>query len=714
MSDIIGQMMMAMAEANNIRPWDQVVKEGAQADTALIELAELKRQQAAQAQARAYYQQNPGALLGNQGQPMPTLATLQAPSGGPPGGPFTQQTYRPGEAPTTQTVPAPMQPMANMGGGGMPGGPPQSTLASLGPQPQPRANPLEDLMRRNPDAAFQVMQQQQQQQDLALKREEQRLDWTSKKMGYFGQVLQGVNSPESYGQAVQEIGRIDPQAVARLPQMYSKEALQPYIKQALSVKDSADLQLRTMHEQTEQGKLQVQLAQAGYQGLGTDVTSILRGLTPEQVQQFGGRTSDKAIAYATEEEKKRKLAQAGEAERLKFELEQRQQSTLPLQDARKEDAGLFVYKGTGQGVPGTIPYGQIKTLQDEKDPDKGVVKLANLDEKKHLTTLKQLEPVLQQYKDLAEYAYGTDEKTGKKGPMADYQRGPFQTIGAMWNQLSQDDPVFQAKRRALQGQLQSVVRGLGARGDLNAQELEAAQQMLANMDASLGLGLSLGPMVGTGGIGVGGSIKPSVSLPDTPETGINIANELIGTVNRRIGSILQHEGYAKTPYIRIRTDQEREAKPGEMPRATAPPKPGPEPVPTPGPSIFPRPQIVIPGEGPAPALPTAPNARPTSQVAPAPVTRPAPPTARSTPAQDEAYRQSVAPQPAPRPTPGRQSQAPAGARLAGAPKYMNLADVAEAVRQTGKSRTEVERRARELGYTVYGSKLKLPEVTMVG
>ena len=726
--NILGQMMMAMTP--NIKPWSEVEQSYNEAErgrlanqTRLLELAELKRQQEAQQLARQYYQQNPGALLGDQGQAMPILSTLQTVPGGPPGGPFTQQTYRPGEAPTRQTVPAPMQPNANLGG--MPGGPPQSTLASLAPQPQ--ANPLMDLVRQNPDAAFAVLQQQQQQQDLALRREEQRLTMGTKVAEYVGRVAQGVTSPETLEQARQDLARIHPQAAAQLPQTYSKEAMVPFVKKAVSVKDNAMLQLETWKNQIEEQKLGVQLANAGYQGLGTDVTSILRGLTPEQVQQFGGRTTPAAIAYATEEEKKRKLAQAGEAERLKFEQEQQLQSKMPLQDARKEDAGLFVYKGTGQTVPGTLPYGQTKALQDEKDPEKGVVKLANLDEKKQLTTLKQLEPVLQQYADLVQYAYGTDPKTGKKGPMADYQRGPFQTIGAMWNQLSQDDPVFQAKRRALQGQLQSVVRGLGARGDLNAQELEAAQQMLANMDASLGLGLSLGPMVGTGGFGVGGSIKPSISLPDTPETGINIANELIGTVNRRIGSILQHEGYAKTPYIRIRTDQESEPKPGEMPRATPPPKPGPEPVPTPGPPIFSRPQIVIPGEAPAPTLPTAPTARPPSQAAPAPATRPAPPTARSTPAQDEAYRQSVAPRSAPtpapapstRPTPGRQSQAqpPTGqtrVALAGAPKVMNLADVAEAMRQTGRSRRDVEAAARARGYTVYGSKLKLPEETAIG
>lgn len=45
---------------------------------------------------------------------------------------------------------------------------------------------------------------------------------------------------------------------------------------------------------------------------------------------------------------------------------------------------------------------------------------------------------------------------------------------------------------------------------------------------------------------------------------------------------------------------------------------------------------------------------------------------------------------------------------------MNLADVAEAMRQTGRSRREVEEAARARGYAVYGSSLPLPEETMVG
>ena len=367
---------------------------------------------------------------------------------------------------------------------------------------QPPRNPLLEMARTDPRAAMMLYEQQTRMQT-------QRLDIGAKVAGGIARIIQGVTDQTSLEQAREQVAQIDPRAAAQLPQFYSKEALEPWIKRAFTAQETADIRLKTWHEQTEERKNQlkeleigVQLQNAGYQGLGESVTSILRGLPEEKVKQFGGRTTAPAVAYATEQARKvagmsdtiktelgtmkvnpvdataddlaqaqkniqaRELGKAGEAERLKFELEEKQRATLPLQDARKEDAGLFVSKGTGQTIPGTTPYGQVKTLQDEKDPEKGVIKLANLDEKKQLTTLKQLEPVLQQYAELVQYAYGTDEKTGKKGPLADYTRSPGDVITAMYGQLEQTDPTFQAKRRALQGQLQSVVRGLGATGRL--------------------------------------------------------------------------------------------------------------------------------------------------------------------------------------------------------------------------------------------------------
>src|SRR5262245_52848876 len=648
--------------------------------TNLLALQEAQRQRDVAAEARATIAANPDLVLGGGAQPL--LAS----------GALTQTTTRPADAlmgtpatSATQTVPAPPN-LSQFATGTPPGGMAQPVLGGLSPQ----AEPIRALMQRSPDAAFAVMQQQQAVQDRAYKIREQNLMMQEKAAGFIGQMLQGANDQASYERSKEQIRRVFPEWAAALPQTYSKEALTPYIKQAVDVKTNATLAIQNMQAQAEIGKYNLQLQNAGYQGLGTAVTDVLKGLTDEQVAKFGGRTSAAAIEYANKEVQRKKLEEAGEAERQKQVLGQQFQETQPLQDARKEDSGLFVYKGTGQTVPGTLKYGEVKALQDENDPTKGVVKLANLDEKKQLTTLKQLEPVLQQYADLVQYAYGPG------GPLEHYSRSPGSVINTAVGQAMQSDPVFQAKRRALQGQLQSVVRGLGARGDLNEQELAAAKEMIANMDASMGLGLNLGvgPMVGTGGAGVGATIgvKPTISIPDTPETGINLANELIGTVNRRIGSILQHEGYQKTPFITLRTEQQGQEPTGDMPKA----RPGAAPSSS-IPGVPPRTWGVMPpatpgqpqsGQGTPPALPEVPSTRPT------------PPPAS--------------------PSPGRQSQAPPTAgptRVAQVPvsqRFMDQADVVEAMRQTGRSRREVEDAARARGYTVYGSKLPLPGETMVG
>ena len=747
--------LLSMIGQEQPRPWDIATRSVNEAETGLRQLQELKRQQEAEALVRERIRQDPALaqqLFGG-GMPQSTIGSLPTTGGpgGPPGaGPLTQQTTMPGQPPGAPQVVPGGQDLSRFatvpptGGGPIPPNvmgqvmptvtPPPGTgaMPTLG-QPQEQRNPVLELARTNPDAAMMLFNQQ-------TKMQTSRLDIGAKVAGGIARIIQGVTDQASLEQARHDVAMIDPRSAAQLPQFYSKEALEPFIKRAFTAQETAEVRLKTWQRQNEERanqleemKIGVQLTNAGYQGLGEGVTSILRGLTDEQVKQFGGRTTPAAVAYATEQGRKlasmspaikteleimkvnpidakpeqlaqaqtniqdRELAKAGEAERLKFAQEQTQQKNLPLQDARKEDAGLWVYKGTGNTLPGTMPYGQAKTLQDEKDPEKGAIKLANLDEKKQLTTLKQLEPVLQQYAELVQYAYGAN------GPLENYTRSPGAVLGAAAGQAVQNDPVFAAKRRALQGQLQSVVRGLGARGDLNEQELAAAKEMIANMDASMGLGLNIGFGVGTGGAGPMVGVKPSFSVPDTPETGINLANELIGTVNRRIGSILQNEGYKKTPFITLRTNQQGQPPSGEIPQARpgsqTPPLSPPPPLGTPPATGALPPGAPIPPRtwGVAPAGPQP------GQGTPAPAPAPATPAPAPAPSA-----------PAPRPTPGRQSQASAGTRLAGAPKYMELADVAEAMRQTGKSRAEVERRARELGYTVYGSKLKLPEVTMVG
>lgn len=219
--------------------------------TALLELADLKRQQDAQAAARTYLQQHPGALLGE--QPLSTLGSLQGPGGGPPvaPGPLTQQAFAPGQpAGAPQVVPG-GQDLSQFATGQPP---PQSTLGALGAQ-APR-NPLLDLARQNPDAAAAVVDRQQ-------KLAEQRLSWQGKIAGYLGSVLQGVNSQESYDMARREVQRVSPEWANALPATYSKEGLQPFIDRALSVKDKALLDAENLKTQAEVFKTRV--AAAGQQ-----------------------------------------------------------------------------------------------------------------------------------------------------------------------------------------------------------------------------------------------------------------------------------------------------------------------------------------------------------------------------------------------------------------------------------------------------------------
>ena len=248
------------------------------------------------------------------------------------------------------------------------------------------------------------------------------------------------------------------------------------------------------------------------------------------------------------DERRRRPGELAEEETAKRTAEERYLDTQPIGEHPRVKAEEYFDKKTGDPIDDSMLTRQWRAQNKVGN----LARLADTEQRKQLTTLKMLEPLLKQYAGLVQYAYGTDDK-GTPGPLAQYARTPSATASAMMQQALQRDPVLQAKRRALEGQLQSVVRALGSRGDLNAQELEAAKGLIANMDASMGLGLSLGPMFGTGGFGVGGTVKPSFSVPDTPAVGLKLANELVDLVNARIGSLLRNKDYQGTPAITLPT-----------------------------------------------------------------------------------------------------------------------------------------------------------------
>ena len=620
--------------------------------------------------------------------PQSLLGSL-GPAGGPPGGgPMTQQTFRPGEAPTTQTVPAPMQPNANLGG--MPGGPPQSTLGSLGPQPQ--ANPLMDLARTNPDAAFAVLQQQQQQQANRLKFDEQRLTMGTKVAEYVGRVAQGVTSPETLEQARQELARIHPQAASQLPQTYSKEAMLPFINQAMSVKDSAQLRLETWKTQMENQRL-------GLQGEPAAMVSELRamGVNPLQATPEQRRQAQTNIQQRELEQKERE-GLAGAQATVQATREARQTQTLS--EAFKGDTVNIYDTQTGRPLPARM------TVADyEQMPQNRVTQLSE-DNRKQMENLNNAMPrlaILQQHIDKV---YGPGGVLERMSPEDRNIIISGVGITERWlEQATQKYPELKAAQNYIDANAESLARALsGVRGASTEGDVERAKAMLPNLTTTLQ---------------VWPPTKIGIKLPDTQAVALRTMNNLTDTLNGIGTAILGNPEY-RTPLKRYPTLTQT---PGMVsPGAGLPPAPS---ATSPG-----------PGQGPAPALPPAPTAPaqgplgappqqryvPPAPTAPAPATRPATPTATSTPAQDEPYRQSQgqgtppppAPAaPAPRPTPGRQSQAPPAAgqtRVARAStrKVMELADVAEAVRQTGRSRREVEAAARAKGYTVMGSALPLP------
>lgn len=253
-----------------------------QNQSALMALQDLQRQQATAAEERAFLQQHPEFIFGGGGMGQSPLASLNA---GGPAGAMTQQAFGPGGAGATQTIPA--SPDASRYAGVSPesGGPippdlarqvmptvtpPQSTLGTLN---QPQDNPLLALARRDPTAALALYQRQQQMEDATLKRQEQRLVMGEKVMESLGQMAQGVTDQASLEKMKDDLQRLGlGQYVSRLPQVYSKEAMQPFIDQALSVKDSLQARLEQQKMQAlvrgqdvDMLKLQQQSGKLNYQ-----------------------------------------------------------------------------------------------------------------------------------------------------------------------------------------------------------------------------------------------------------------------------------------------------------------------------------------------------------------------------------------------------------------------------------------------------------------
>lgn len=236
----------------------------------------------------------------------PALGSLQTAPGGPPsGGAMTQQQVMPGQPPGAPQVVPGGQDLSQFATQGAP----QSTLASLGPQPQgpmqaPR-NPVLEMAATNSRAAFLMQQQLEARQDQQLKRQEQQLTMGTKVMEYLGQGAQGVHDQASLDAFRQEAMLVHPQAAAQLPQFYSKGAMEPFIAKAVAMKDSLTLQINEMKARADQ-------IRAGLAGRTDAVNTELEimGLAPAEVSrraQQGDPQAQTQLAEATNKAEARQI-----------------------------------------------------------------------------------------------------------------------------------------------------------------------------------------------------------------------------------------------------------------------------------------------------------------------------------------------------------------------------------------------------------------------
>ena len=515
-----------------------------QGQTNLLALADLERAQQTAARVRQYYQEHPEEALGfsqGQGQPQSILGGGGMPQG-PPGRPMTQQTFGGGQPPgQPQQVPGGQDlsryaQVSPQGGGPIPPNvmgqvmptvtpPMQSTLGGPGPQqgPAPQDRMLA-LGRIDPDAMLAI-------QERKFKIQEGNLNRDITRAEYVGRILQGVTNQENYGPAKEEIRRHFPQLAVQLPPVYSKEALAPFITQAVDVKTNADLRIKALHEQTEQMKVGIQLQQAGYQGLGAPVIDVLRGLSEEQVAKFGGRTSPPAVKFATDEvqrielEKREKEGLAGARATAQAGREARQEQTLS--EAFKGETVNLYDTQTGRPLPS-----RMKVAEYEKLPQTSVTQLSD-DNRKQMENVNSAMPRLQILQTHIDAIYGPGGVLERMSPAdRELMRSPLAIPTQIADQFAQKYPELAAARKYIDANAESLARALsGVRGAATESDVERAKAMLPNLTAAL----KVWPLSEAG-----------LSLPDTRETALRTMNNLVDTLNGIGTGILGNADY-RTP-----------------------------------------------------------------------------------------------------------------------------------------------------------------------
>jgi hypothetical protein len=481
----------------------------------------------------------------------------------------------------------------------------------------------------------------------------------------------------AYDRARPLLRQIAPELEAQIPSVYTRNGVQQFYDAGLGPLQ----QLQQSQAALNQQKARLTTTQVPDYGATPTVNAEIyalhgeklrregRGPTPEEVQQAQDR-----IAARELKQKEREGFQTTQA---RLEGEQTFQDRQPASLVLKDQMGHYFDRATGNPEK---PGQSYKAFRERSEADKTAY--LPTEQAKQLFALKQVEPLLGTVKEAVEYAYGD------KGPLKEYSRMDVLAIPRhIISQALQSDPKLQAYRRTLEGQIQTLVRAFGGRGDFNAQEMEAATALIPQLGAALGLSVQLGPQYGRGGFGFGAGVKPELKLPDTPGVAQETTNQLLAQHRARVGELLGNRDYKgvqdvalprsggmdpyRAPSVPPEAVRVPEAPQAPAPAATTQPPPG-LPVQTPQ-----------PGELGAGRNPYAPQIAPTPHPAPA---TPAMPTPRLEPLP-------VPEAPAPAPV-QRQSVIPQRGYM------LTEQDIQDAMRQTGRKRRDVIIAARRRGYDI--------------
>lgn len=431
----------------------------------------------------------------------------------------------------------------------------------------------------------------------------------------------------------------------------AKERMNP-LQEAQIENQKAQAQLHEAQAKDVPLRTQLEGQRLGLQGTTATMNDELRAMnvnpltaTAEQRQQ------------AQQNIQQRELAKTREAELQRGKTEAELRGDKTISEVFGERTTKLYDTQTGQTVDArtkvkdyeALPAGRVKELS------------SNLTEQ--MEQINNAVPIVAQLQSHIDKIYGPG---GVLARMTPDERADLAASPGRWaKQYAQKYPELNTAQRFIDSNASALARALAQeKGAMAEGDVARAKAMLPSLESSL----QLWP-----------PNKLAIQAPDTRAVALGTMNNIVDMINARGRTLLGNEQYTHPKLHRYETAAEAQQASGGP---GTPPQVAPPDVNVPGAGTFAPPRPTPPAVGLNPRLP---------------------PQEPRVPRPEDAPLQFAPP----RPSPGRQSQAPTPAAptrvsqwWGSPPPVMSERDVMEAMRQTGKTRREVEEAARARGYTV--------------